>query len=335
MAFAGSAVISQVSDRIVRITGLSLPAGKSGSIALHGGNGAVQRLGAASPFALLAKTYVNDFVDTILNGDLGYITAPSVAPTVSGSTHVNDATYVAAVAALNTALTELLALAPTFSFAPGNIDLATDNTHGDVGIYTPGIYDVAGNMTIDDDAITLSGNGLYVFRSTGTFTVNDSVVCVAGADPDDVWWIPDSTADINASLDFVGNVAMLAQFALTIGQGGTWLGRALGALPGGLGSSITTEFDTDPATITVPDGLGDTVFLPAAFQCAPFTYDRHNVGLRDAIECSVQDAEVLLSQPNSPIAIVKSGTTVSDFLITLTNVSQQDSLLQEIYVQFH
>ncbi len=39
MAFDGTAVIKQISDRMVRITGLSLGEGGSGTIGLHGASG--------------------------------------------------------------------------------------------------------------------------------------------------------------------------------------------------------------------------------------------------------------------------------------------------------
>src|SRR5256885_1595679 len=141
MAFSGTPVIKQVSDRIIRITNVSLDAGQAAALALHGGNGTTDRLGLGSPVAPLAQPHINAAAGTTIEGDLGYITAPAVNPTVTGATHVNDATYQAAASVVSSVLTALGALGPTFSFSAGNIDLSTDATHGTVGTFTPGIYD--------------------------------------------------------------------------------------------------------------------------------------------------------------------------------------------------
>jgi hypothetical protein len=330
MSFTGSGVVKQVSDQVVRITGVSLGAGQSGTIALHGGAGVTELLGAAAPFAVLADVYVNEFTDTVINGDLGYVTPPEEDPTVNGDTHADDATYAAAAAALSSALTTLAALPATFEFAAGDINLSTDVTHGDAGVFTPGVYVVTGAMSIATSPLTLQGQGRYVFRCTGNFTVSESVVCVGGASPNDVYWIPDGTTTVNAGSDFVGNVAVPGGDSVTISQDVTWLGRALGS-----GSSIETQFDNDPTTITVPEGIGNTLFLPAAFHASPFIYDGDLIALQDSVECTAKDAEAIPSSPPSPIACVKTGTTTADFLITLTNTSEQDSPLLEIMVGFH
>jgi hypothetical protein len=336
MTFTGSAVVHQVSDRVVRITGISLAAGESGAIALHGSAGAQEILGAAAPFALLAREYTNEATETVIDGDLGYVIAPAEDPTVSGATHVNDATYAAAAEDVASVLAELQALPATFSFAPGNINLSTDVTHGPVGVYTPGVYDVTGDMSIQVDPISLSGRGLFVFRSTGAFTAGSIVRCVGGAHPNDVWWIPGDESIIAAGLaPFSGNVLMPDQLALVISQNVAWIGRALGALSPTAGSNITTEFDTDETTITTPTNMGDTVFLPAALLCSPQAYGGQGTSLQDLIQCTAQDAQVIPGSTKVPIAVVKTGTTVADFLIVLTNTSVVDSPALEIFVRYN
>ena len=54
-------------------------------------------LGAASTFSILSGTYTNTVGGSTLNGDLGYTTAPAVAPTVNGNTYVSpNTTYTTA-----------------------------------------------------------------------------------------------------------------------------------------------------------------------------------------------------------------------------------------------
>lgn len=334
MAFTGSPVIKQVSDRMVRITGLSLAAGESGQIGLHGGEALSDILGVAASFGVLAKTYINDLVGTSINGDLGYITPPAEDPTVSGATHVNDATYLAAVGAYQTALVDLIALPATFTFAVGNVNLSTDTTHGAAGVFGPGVYDIDGDVITTTAPITLTGGGLYVFRCTGSFTVvnGSTVQCAGGASPNDVWWIPAEGTSIGDESAFVGNVAPSVQpVDISVQADVAWEGRAFTAFPHSLGGEVTTITDT----ITVPSSPGATVRLPAAFLCSPYTYDGHVVELQDSIRCSVENGEAS-GAVQAPISVVKTGSTVDDFVITLTNNSGSvDSPDQEIVVRFH
>jgi hypothetical protein len=50
-------------------------------------------LGMSSTFGILASTYSNTVTGTIINGDLGYTTGPTLSPIVNGHTHVADSTY--------------------------------------------------------------------------------------------------------------------------------------------------------------------------------------------------------------------------------------------------
>ena len=97
-------------------------------------------LGMASSFGILASTYTNTTSGTSITGDLGYTTGPGVAPTVSGSTHVADGTYSTAGTDQGNALIDLNGQACTHTFPAGAVDLATDTSHGTIGIYAPGVY---------------------------------------------------------------------------------------------------------------------------------------------------------------------------------------------------
>lgn len=334
MAFTGTPTITQVSDNLVRITGLSLASGESGAIGLHGGTSLDDLLGAAASFGVLAQTYTNDEVGTSINGDLGYIVAPAVAATVSGSTHANDATYQTAVDDAAQALQVVLALPATFTFAPGNVNLSTDATHGTAGTFAPGVYDVDGDIDTTTAAITLAGDGLFVFRCTGTLTIanGSTVQCTSGARPHNVWWVPVGATLVGDESVFVGNVyPSTVPTDIEVSDDVTWEGRAISVQPSSQGGVVSTVTDT----ITVPPFPGPAVRLPAAFICVPYTYGGQAVEVDASIEVSVQPAATGVATA-IPVAVVKTGTTNADFLATLTNThASLDTPDLEITVRFH
>jgi hypothetical protein len=200
-------------------------------------------LGLATTFGILASTYTNTVGGTTINGDLGYTTGPATAPTVNGSTHAVDGTYTQSGIDQGTALTALSVQPCTFTFAAGAIDLASDVTHGTVGVYAPGVYCVTGAMSIGGGGtITLTGSGTYIFRSTGALNSSaSSVVALSGASACDVFWTPAAATTLGANSSFVGTVIDAA--GITIGSTVTWAGRALA-----FGGTVSTTTDT----ISVP-----------------------------------------------------------------------------------
>jgi len=205
-------------------------------------------LGLASTFGILASTYTNTVSGTTITGDLGYTTGPAVAPTVSGTTHVGGGTYSTAGTDQGSALADLDGQACTFTFASGAIDLATDTTHGTMGIYAPGVYctGAASAASIGSGGITLSGSGTYIFRITGALTtVVSSVVTLAnGASSCDVFWTPGEATTLGANSTFIGTDIDAA--GITIGSTVTWRGRALA-----FGGTVTTDTDTIDTTCSV------------------------------------------------------------------------------------
>lgn len=105
-------------------------------------------LGTANTYSILSGTYTNTAPGTTINGDLGYTTGPAVMPTVNGNTFTANAPYTQAGIDQGVALSALNSQPCTFSFAPGAINLATDITHGTVGVYAPGVYCATGAMSV-------------------------------------------------------------------------------------------------------------------------------------------------------------------------------------------
>ncbi len=206
-------------------------------------------IGAASTFGILGSTYTNTVAGTTVNGDVGYTTGPAVAPTVNGTTYISpNSTYSQAGTDQATALTNLNGQACTFTFAAGAINLATDTTHGALGIYTPGVYCTtgAGDASIGTGGITLNGAGTYIFRINGALTTvaNSNVTLTGGASAGDVFWTPTAATTLGANTTFKGTD--IDDAGITIGSTVTWIGRALA-----FGGTISTDVDT----ITVPTTL--------------------------------------------------------------------------------
>jgi hypothetical protein len=199
-------------------------------------------LGSAATYGVLGSTYTNTVAGTTITGDVGFTTGPAVAPLGVHTNYGSGAPYAAAGTDQGAALTNLDNQACTFTFAPGAIDLATDTTHGPVGVYTSGVYCTSGAASIGTGGITLSGAGTYIFNINGALTtVANSVVTLSGASACDVFWIPTSATTLGANSTFVGT--NIDASGITIGSTIAWLGRALA-----FGGTVTTN----AGTMTVP-----------------------------------------------------------------------------------
>lgn len=197
-------------------------------------------LGAANTFVVLSGTYANSVSGTTLNGDLGYTTPPATAATVNGATHIADSVYNQAGIDQNNALSALNNQPCSFTFAPGPINLASDTTHGAVGVYGPGVYCISGAAAIGGGGtITLTGTGTYIFRMDGALTTSagSNVVLAGGASSCDIWWTPTQATTLGANTIFAGTDIDAA--GITIGNTTTWNGQALA-----FGGTVTTTTDT-------------------------------------------------------------------------------------------
>lgn len=195
-------------------------------------------LGQAASYGILANTYTNSAAGTTVNGDVGFLVAPTTEPAPIGG-HTNygsGAPYATAGANQATALSAVNAEACTFSW-PGAVDLFLDSTHGPAGTYAPGVYCSAGAFT-QTGSITLSGSGTYIFRSVGAYTTTAgvSVLLDNGASACDVFWTPHATT-FGAGTNFVGT--LFDNDAVTSSAGTNILGRIL-AFNGPVTTTTTT-----------------------------------------------------------------------------------------------
>lgn len=196
-------------------------------------------LGAAATYGILSSTYTNTAAGTTVTGDVGFTTGPAVVPGGAHTNYGSAAPYATAGTDQNAALTILNGQACTFTFAAGAIDLATDTTHGAIGVYTPGVYCTSGAASIGTAGITLNGAGTYIFRINGALTsvANSSVSVTNGASVCDVFWTPTAATTLGANSTFRGT--NIDASGITIGSTVTWTGQALA-----FGGTVTTDTDT-------------------------------------------------------------------------------------------
>lgn len=221
-------------------------------------------LGAANTFTVLSGSYVNTTPGTTISSDLGYTTGPAVAPTVGGTTHVADSTYNQAGIDQGNASSFLNSQPCTYNFPSGPVDLATDVTHGPVGVYNPGVYCLTGAAdVVSSGTITLDGAGTYIFRMDGALTTgaNSIITAINGASACNVWWTPTQATSLGANSTFLGTDIDAA--GITIGDNVTWEGQALA-----FGGTVTTDNDTltsptcDASRGTTPSAPVTTPGLP-------------------------------------------------------------------------
>ena len=125
------------------------------------------------------------------------------------------------------------------------------------GTIPPGCYSSGGSLNISTSAtVTLSGGGVYIFRSTGALGVgaNSKVIVANGACPSSVFWAPVAATTLGANAALVGNVLDAA--GITFGHLSALSGRALA-----YGGTITA----DANTISVPSLLNGATTLDNIF----------------------------------------------------------------------
>lgn len=197
-------------------------------------------LGTLAPYGIAAGTLTNTALGSSTNGRVCYTTAPAI-PVGSGGIDTPCAPQVGFDQ--NTAL-GILNGQPCVALPAGNLDAIVIGG-GPPGTIPPGCYFRAGAIgIIANGIVTLNGNGVYIFKSTGggvTTGANSQVLLTGGACADNVFWAPVGAISLGATSTFVGN--MLDAAGIGIGAGTAVTGRALA-----IGGTVTTDTDT----ITLP-----------------------------------------------------------------------------------
>jgi len=182
----------------------------------------VPSLGSAQTYGILAGQEVTCVgpVGTI-SADVGISPGNTItgfgagACTITGTQHLGDATALAAQGALTTAYNALAGLpcGTTISADLGGMTLA------------PGVYCSASSLGLTG-ALTLSGDGTFVFQAGTSLTTATAAVTLAnGAQAKNVYWQVGSSATLGTGSAMKGNI--LALTSISLAANATLLGRAL------------------------------------------------------------------------------------------------------------
>jgi hypothetical protein len=185
-------------------------------------------LGTASPFVALAGATVTNSGPSVLNGELGVSPGTALVgfglpAVVNGATHANDAVAAQAQADLGTA----------YDVAAGQpVSGANDLSNTDLGNRTlkAGAYrytseaQLTGALTLDAEG---DPNAQFVFEIGSKLTTapGSSVVLLNGASPCNVYWQVATSATLDTTTTFQGNLMALA--SISVNNGVHVIGRLL------------------------------------------------------------------------------------------------------------
>jgi len=209
-------------------------------------------LGSESTYGIVSSTFTNTAAGTTIVGDVCFTTGPAFPATVSGTTGPCPAAagpdQLGALAILNSQTCTPLPAGPLEAVVIGA---------NPAGTIPPGCYFRAGAIDITANGIvTLNGNGVYIFRSTGgavTTGANSRILLAGGACAGNVFWAPVGATTLGATSTFVGNILDAA--GITIGLAAAVNGRALA-----FGGTVSTA----SSTITVPGACAALPLPPGA-----------------------------------------------------------------------
>lgn len=208
-------------------------------------------LGAAQSYSVLAATAVVSTGTTTVSGDLGVspgTTISGIGPTdVGGDIHAGDGHAAAAQADLSDAYADLSTRPPDTELV-GNLGGRT---------LTPGVYHTTAAMALTG-TLVLDAQGdpdaVFVLQSSAAFdTAAASVVAlIGGAQASNVYWVVAGAAGTGANSFLSGTI--LAQGAITLGDGTELIGRALSRDAVTLASNTIRFTDALPATVGIDGG---------------------------------------------------------------------------------
>lgn len=216
-------------------------------------------LGTAASFAVLAGTAITNVPTSAITGNLGLDPAAGsnygagvTASQVNGVIYSNNAAgplgYQENAGLLTTAKNDLTtaydglaaldnaACTADYSGA-GEVDLTTKSPLG------PGVY-CADSFSLTDNLTLTGSTGVWIFRSAATI-ITSPASSVTGGDPCNVWWRAETSATLDTTTSFIGNI--LALTSITMNTGATLNGRALAR-----NAAVTMDSNTINNSMCVP-----------------------------------------------------------------------------------
>ena len=184
-------------------------------------------LGAAGAYAVLGGSTVTNSSTvadptTVVGGFIGVSPGTATTGFTTGFVGVIDNTNAA------TAEGDLTA---AYNTAAGLLSAAVLPTDMSGITFSPGLYKTASAVTLNSGSVTLDGHGdpnaVFVFQIGSTFTAagGTQVLLTNGAQAKNVFWQVGSSATINTSAAWAGNIIALA--SISMGTDATLVGRAM------------------------------------------------------------------------------------------------------------
>src|ERR1700730_2970117 len=207
-------------------------------------------LGAAGSFAVMAAATITSTGLTLINGDVGLRpgTAQGIpAGQVNGTIHINDPVVTKAQADLLAAYNDAVSRTINAQALPANIGGLT---------FAPGLYINASSVLLlgagSNNNVTLDAQGdpnaVFLFKMGSTLTTapGSQMILAGGAKAANIFWQVGSSATIDTTTIFKGNV--LAAVSITLNTGAVVEGRMFAASDGTASGAVTL----DSNTISVP-----------------------------------------------------------------------------------
>jgi len=214
-------------------------------------------LGSAASFVGLAFSTLTNTGSGVFVGNVGAKTGGTSVTGFPPGTVINGTIYMGGpvpTKALADATTAYNALVNQVC----NVHLTGQNLGG--MILTPGVYcfdtsaQLTGNLVLDALG---NPNAVWVFQIGSTLTtapIGSSVAVIHGGNPLKVFWQVGSSATIDTTTEFIGNI--LAYTSITLNAGASLIGRALA-----LNGAVTLDTHGSPITNPPPIITNTLLFL--------------------------------------------------------------------------
>ncbi|GAC1670115.1 MAG: hypothetical protein PVS2B2_00390 [Candidatus Acidiferrum sp.] len=246
---------AKVSNQARSLSGIALAAGAAPNpwnfttSGVVGPGPATINLGSAGSFAVMATASISSTGSTVINGDVGLRpgTSQGILPAqVNGTIHINDPVVTQAQADLLAAYNDAVSRSANAQVLPGNMGGLT---------FTPGLYVNSTSVLLSgagpNNNVTLDAQGdpnaVFIFKMGSTLTTapGSQVILANGSKAGNIFWQVGSSATIDTTTIFKGNV--LAAVSITLNTGAAVEGRMFAGSAGGAGSVTVNA-----STVTVP-----------------------------------------------------------------------------------